>query len=101
MKEVWNHITNMGELNGNLHADDPNIKLKALSSHLKYMFLGEHRIKPVIISSSLFKEEEMRLIWVLRVKQEVIGWALSDFKGINPSYCMHKIHMEQDYKPIV
>jgi len=37
---------------------------------------------------------------VLRVNKEVIGWTFIDLKGISPSYCMHKIHMEQDFKHV-
>ena len=37
---------------------------------------------------------------VLKSNKGAIGWTLSDLKGINPSYCMHKIHMEQDFKPV-
>ncbi|XP_052734154.1 uncharacterized protein LOC128196692 [Vigna angularis] len=27
-------------------------------------------------------------------------WSISDLKGIIPTYCMHKIFMEDDYKPV-
>ena len=29
-----------------------------------------------------------------------IGWTLSDLIAISPSYCMHRVLMEEDYKPI-
>ena len=29
-----------------------------------------------------------------------IGWHISDLKGISPSYCVHKIMMEVEYKPV-
>ena len=29
-----------------------------------------------------------------------IGWTLSDLIGISPSYCIHRILMEEDYKPV-
>ena len=29
-----------------------------------------------------------------------IGWHILDLKGISPSYCMHKIMMEVEYKPV-
>ena len=38
---------------------------------------------------------------VLKENQGAIGWHISDFKGISPTYCMHKIMLEKDYKPIV
>jgi len=37
---------------------------------------------------------------VLRINQEAIGWQLSDLRGIGPAYCMHRIHMEADFKPV-
>ncbi|XP_045816664.1 uncharacterized protein LOC123909798 [Trifolium pratense] len=76
------------------------LELKTLPSHLKYVFLGDDNQKPVIISSSLSKGEEESLIQVLKNNKEAIGWALSDLKGISPSYCMHSIMMEDDYKPV-
>ena len=83
--------------------DEPEkqkLELKVLPPHLKYVFLDKDGGKPVIISNTLSKSEEDRLISVLKDNQKAIGWALSDLKGISPSYCMHKIHMEQDYKPV-
>jgi len=37
---------------------------------------------------------------VLKLNQGAIEWQLSDLKGIGPAYCMHRIHMEADFKPI-
>jgi len=56
--------------------------MKELPSHLKYVFLRKDASKPAIISNTL-------------------GWKISDLKGISPAHCMHKIHMEAEYKPIV
>ena len=36
---------------------------------------------------------------VLKANQRAIGWHIFDLKGISPTYCMHKIMLE-DYKPI-
>jgi len=71
-----------------------------LPPHLKYSFLEGDAKKPVILSSSLTVEEERRLIEVLKLNQGAIGWQLSDLKGIGPAYCMHRIHMEADFKPV-
>ncbi len=38
---------------------------------------------------------------VLRGNEGALGWKISDLKGISPAYCMHKIHMEAEYKPVV
>src|SRR3954471_2812187 len=71
-----------------------------LPPHLKYVFLGDNFTKPVIISNSLSTQEENRLIEVLKKHEGAIGWVLFDLKGISPAYCMHKIMMEDVYKPV-
>ncbi|MCI37149.1 hypothetical protein A2U01_0058373, partial [Trifolium medium] len=38
---------------------------------------------------------------VLRKNKEALGWIIEDLKGITPAYCMHKIKMEDEYKPVV
>ena len=76
------------------------VELKTLPDHLKYVFLVENEPNPMIISNSLGKEEESQLVEVLKKHKAAIGWHISDLKGINPSYCMHKINMEADYKPL-
>ncbi|GAU23642.1 hypothetical protein TSUD_304170 [Trifolium subterraneum] len=77
------------------------VELKELPSHLKYVFLGENGSNPAIISSSLARLEESKLLRVLRANKEAMGWAISDLKGISPTLCMHKIKMEDEYKPVV
>ena len=54
----------------------------------------------MVISNSLTDEEESRLVEVLKKHKTNIGWHISDLKGISPSYCMHKINMEAEYKPV-
>ena len=68
--------------------------------HLKYVFLAENGEQPVILSSSLTANDEEKVVEVLRANKGAIGWTISDLKGISPSYCMHKIHMEQDFIPV-
>ncbi|KAF5809903.1 putative nucleotidyltransferase, Ribonuclease H [Helianthus annuus] len=77
------------------------LELKVLSSHLEYAFLGEKPNMPVIISSKLTEEEKVRLIEVLREHSDAIAWRLSDIKGISPTLCMHRILLEDVYKPVV
>ncbi|XP_022032673.1 uncharacterized protein LOC110933775 [Helianthus annuus] len=79
----------------------PPLELKVLPSHLEYAFFGEASELPVIILSKLEEEEKLRLLEVLRANKEAIAWRLSDIKGISPSYCTHRILMEDDYKPVV
>jgi len=75
--------------------------LKELPSHLKYVFLTKDASKPAIISNSLTPLEENNLMRVLRDNQGALGWSIFDMKGISPDYCMHKIHMEAEYKLVV
>ena len=76
----------------------PKVELKALPMHLKYVFLEENKVKPVVISNDLSSEEEARLIEVFRKHKAAIGWHISDLKGISPTYCMHRIMMDEEYK---
>ena len=47
--------------------------LKELPSHLKYAFLEPEKAKPVIISVALTKNEERRLLKILRKYKEAIA----------------------------
>jgi hypothetical protein len=79
----------------------PAPELKELPAHLKYVFLGEQSMHPAIISSSLTELEEEKLMRVLRENKKALGWSISDLKGISPAYCMHKIKLEEEFKPVV
>ena len=79
----------------------PKMDQKPLPSHLKYAYLGEASSLPVIISSSLIELEEEKLLRVLRDHINALGWSLADLKGIRPSMCMHRILLEEGYKPSV
>ena len=78
--------------------EKPKLELKTLPTHLKYAFLEENEVKPVMISSDLSFKEEARLMKVLRKHKEVIGWHISDLMEISPAYCMHMIMMEEEYR---
>ncbi|KAD5317997.1 hypothetical protein E3N88_17943 [Mikania micrantha] len=81
--------------------DPPSVELKELLGHLEYAFLdGESRL-PVIISAALLSGEKAKLLEVLKTHKKVIAWKIMDIKGINPSFCTHKILMEEDFKPVV
>ena len=80
--------------------EKPKAELKTLPAHLKYVFLEDDETKPVIISNTLRKEEEDQLVQILKCLKAAIGWHISDLKGISPSYCMHKINLEANYKPV-
>ncbi|GKB02774.1 reverse transcriptase domain-containing protein, partial [Tanacetum coccineum] len=81
--------------------DPPELELKDLPSHLKYAFLeGTYKL-PVIISKELKNEEKAALLKVLKSHKQAIAWKISDIKGIDHSFCTHKILMEDDFKPAV
>ncbi|KAI3797202.1 hypothetical protein L1987_32457 [Smallanthus sonchifolius] len=81
--------------------EPPVLDLKELPSHLEYAFLGEKSQLPVIISSSLTSNEKAKLLRVLKEHKKAIAWKIMDIKGINPSFCTHKILMEENFKPVV
>nr|GEZ91082.1 reverse transcriptase domain-containing protein [Tanacetum cinerariifolium] len=81
--------------------EPPMVKLKVLPPHLEYAFLEGDDKLPVIITKDLSVEEKTALITVLKSHKRAIAWKLSDIKSINPEFCIHKIHMEEDFEPIV
>ncbi|XP_061375352.1 uncharacterized protein LOC133317502 [Gastrolobium bilobum] len=76
----------------------PKVELKELPETLKYIFLGEKETYPVIINKGLSSEQETKLVEVLKEHKTAIGWSISDLKGINPSFCTHKILMEDEVR---
>ena len=80
---------------------DPSFELKPLPENLKYAYLDEKSIYPVIISANPSAEEEEKLLDVLKAHRAAIGYSLDDLKGISPALCMHKINLEEDAKPVV
>ncbi|XP_075080562.1 uncharacterized protein LOC142166050 [Nicotiana tabacum] len=40
-----------------------------------------------------------KLLQVLKECKTAIGWTMADIRGINPTYCMHKILLEEGHKP--
>ncbi|KAL4301723.1 hypothetical protein GQ457_10G008350 [Hibiscus cannabinus] len=41
------------------------------------------------------------LLDILWQHKKALGWNMADIKGISPSICMHKILLEENYKPIM
>ena len=83
------------------HKSDPVFELKPLPDTLKYAYLDEKKIYPVIISANLSKQEEEKLLKTLKKHRAAIGYTLDDLKGISPTLCQHKIKLEKDTKPVV
>ncbi|GJS92667.1 reverse transcriptase domain-containing protein [Tanacetum coccineum] len=65
----------------------------------------ENRLKPSSVEPPKLKLKELpehaRLLEVLRNHKGVIAWSIADIKGINSSFCTHKILMEDEFKPCV
>jgi len=77
----------------------PLIELKPLSAGLRYAFLHGDPQSPVIISDKLSEEESARLITVLEKHRTVLGYSLEDLKGISPTLCTHRIHLDPTFTP--
>ena len=75
---------------------DPVFELKQLPDTLKYAYLEEKKIYPVIISANLSEHEEKKLLKTLKKHRAAIGYTLDELKGISPTLCQHKINMEPD-----
>ncbi|GKB53334.1 reverse transcriptase domain-containing protein, partial [Tanacetum coccineum] len=81
--------------------DEKKLELKDLPNHLEYAYLHGDKSFPIIISSELSDKEKISLLQVLEKRKGAITWEMSDIKGISPSYCTHKILMEDDFKPVI
>nr|GEU56996.1 reverse transcriptase domain-containing protein, chloroplastic [Tanacetum cinerariifolium] len=81
--------------------EPPEVELKDLPPHLKYVFLEGDDKLPVIIAKYLSVEEKTALITVLKSHKRTIAWKLSDIKGIDPEFCTHKILLEEDFEPAI
>ncbi|XP_055960233.1 uncharacterized protein LOC126678772 [Mercurialis annua] len=76
----------------------PIVEMKPLPLHLRYAFVGENRTLPIIISDKLSKEQEKRVVQVVKSHVLAMGWQISDIRGISPQVVMHKIHLEDESK---
>ncbi|GKC47279.1 reverse transcriptase domain-containing protein [Tanacetum coccineum] len=81
--------------------EPPELELKDLPSHLEYAYLEENDKLPVIIAKGLKDDEKDALLKVLKSHKRAIAWKITDIKGIDPRFYIHKILMEDDYKPTV
>ena len=68
---------------------------------MEYAFLGDDQELPVVIAKGLKPREKLERVQLLKRRKKAIAWKISDIKGINPSYCSHKILMEEGSKPMV
>ena len=70
---------------------DPIFELKQLPDNLKYAYLDEKKIYPVIISANLLEHEEKKLFKTLKKHHAAIGYTLDDLKALVPLYVSTKL----------
>ncbi|GJX38812.1 hypothetical protein Tco_0252115 [Tanacetum coccineum] len=99
--QLLNLIVTLKGLSGFVEDDHPELELKDLPPHLEYAFLEGTSKLPVIITKDLKREEKDQLIKVPNSHKRAIAWKISDIRGIDPSFCTHKILMKDDFKPVV
>jgi hypothetical protein len=78
----------------------PEVDLKPLPKGLKYKFLGLDKTYLVIVSDELSPEENEKLLNLLKKHRKVIGYSINDLKGLSPSFCTHRIPMEDQCKTV-
>jgi hypothetical protein len=76
------------------------VELKPLPDHVKYQFLDSDERSPVIVSSLLNAEQNEALLHLLRRHRKIIGYAIEDMIGIDPSICTHRIYLEEGSIPV-
>nr|GEZ14592.1 reverse transcriptase domain-containing protein [Tanacetum cinerariifolium] len=78
-----------------------DLKLKPLPDHLEYVFLEGISFLPVIISSTLSKENKTKLVSILKNHKQAFAWKTTDIPAICPSFCKHEIQMLDEKKLVV
>lgn len=76
----------------------PKVELKPLHSSLEQEFLDSNSYL-VIVNVTLNDLRIEKLLRAVRMHRKVIRYTDDDIKGINPSFCMHRILMKVDHKP--
>src|SRR4051812_43021778 len=69
---------------------DPVFELKPLPDNLKYAYLDEKKIYPVIISSNLSKQEEEKLLKTLKKHRMLLDILLMILRALVPLYAITK-----------
>ncbi|CAA7056270.1 unnamed protein product [Microthlaspi erraticum] len=76
----------------------PKVDLKPLPKGLRYAFLGSNSTYPVIVNDALTPHELETLLVELRKYRRALGYSLEDIKGLSPTLCTHRIHLENESK---
>jgi len=87
------------KLNSSSIEPSPSLELKALLTHLKYVYLGEQETFPVIIASNLTDGEEENLKIILKRHKEAISWTMTDKRGLSPVIIQYRIHLNEEATP--
>ena len=74
------------------------LKLKVLPKHLKYVYPGEQEICHHNWISFTDGEEE-NIMSILRKNREVIGWIMTDIKGLSTAIVQHHIYLNEEVTP--
>ncbi|GJW65848.1 hypothetical protein Tco_0117732 [Tanacetum coccineum] len=96
VQEQWVDTVNHDEKWIEEEEEDSN-EVLAVSFHPRTK--PENNQLPVAISSALSTVKKARLLEVLRNHKGAITWSIADIKGIDSSFCTHKILMEDEFKP--
>jgi len=75
------------------------VKLKSLPYHLSYKFHDSTHKFHVIVNAKLDDLQLETLLDVLRKHRGVIGYSINDIKGLSPSFCMHRIFLDEGHRP--
>lgn len=78
------------------YAQPPKLEFKPLPPNLKYAFFSEEGKLPMVISSHLDKDKQMKLLNMLKEHRSAIGWTITNIKGISPLVCTDKIYLEDN-----
>ncbi|CAH9085690.1 unnamed protein product [Cuscuta epithymum] len=93
------------EVSGSTVVDTPPCEqfseLKRLPEHLQYASLDDEGKHPIIIASDLERDEKDKVVSLLRRREGAIARTLGDIKGIDPTFCTHRISIEEGFRPTV
>jgi hypothetical protein len=79
----------------------PDIELKLLPKGPKYELLRADKTYPIIVRDELSPEEIDKLLNLLKKHKKVIEYSISDLKGISPTFCTHRIPLEEQCKLVI
>jgi len=75
------------------------VELKPLPSHFRHEFLGPNETFSIIVNASLDGTQITKLLSELRKHRGAVGYSIDDIKGISPSFCMHRILLDDEHRP--